>query len=588
MVLLVLSAGADAADAAVTLSTSGTTIVLASGSGNNQTYTGVTAGGEAFVHNDAGMTLDPGANADCQMDATYPTQRVDCSGPYDSIAGQYGGGNDTFSVGLCVAATALDMGDGNNTFNGDGCQGLAMTTDVTGGNGQDTFRGGDALAPPALLVADTFTGGGGDDNLHGGDGNDVLHGGEGNDSLYGGQGNDQVFGDGGADEPDGGPGDDRVDGGPGNDALERSQGAAGNDRGEGADTYVGGEGSDKLILDSHVGGMNISIDGAANDGTPGEHDNVGGDIESITGTAGNDVFTGSAGPDSFDGNSGNDEIHGAGGNDDLDGGGGDDKIYGDAGSDKLQGSNGADIVDGGAGTDQIYGDRGACSVFCSSDADMLFARDGERDAVDCGGGADSAQVDYLDVVAFCASVDRSGNPPPPPSPPPPSPPPPTSPRLGFTVKGKAVRSKGVVVDVFCGTRCTFTVTLVLGEKYARKYGLGRKTLTIGTARGLIARSRPEDHHRQAVGKGQAQAAPRGRDSRNAQARAQGGRQDHDHEEVADTRQVARRFGRVESASRVRHGHHGGGSDAQRSADAAGAVEQDGPTASPRCRTRRRR
>ena len=45
-------------------------------------------------------------------------------------------------------------------------------------------------------------------------------------------------------------------------------------------------------------------------------------------------------------------------------------------------------------------------MFCSFDSDELFARDGERDAVDCGGGADTAHVDGLDVVAFCTVVDR--------------------------------------------------------------------------------------------------------------------------------------------------------------------------------------
>ena len=158
--------------------------------------------------------------------------------------------------------------------------------------------------------------------------------------------------------------------------------------------------------------MTISLDGQANDGTPGEGDNVGSDIEKIEGTTGNDFFTGSAGADNFEGDSGDDEIHGAGGSDDLYGGSGDDKMFGDAGNDKLQGAAGADTVDGGAGLDQIYGDNASCSVFCAFDADTLFARDGEKDAVDCGGGADSAQVDQLDVVSDCASVDRQGVAPP--------------------------------------------------------------------------------------------------------------------------------------------------------------------------------
>ena len=54
----------------------------------------------------------------------------------------------------------------------------------------------------------------------------------------------------------------------------------------------------------------------------------------------------------------------------------------------------------------MYGDIASCSVFCSLDSDTMSARDGERDTVDCGGGADSAVVDQLDVVAFCVSIDR--------------------------------------------------------------------------------------------------------------------------------------------------------------------------------------
>jgi Ca2+-binding RTX toxin-like protein len=255
----------------------------------------------------------------------------------------------------------------------------------------------------------TFNSGGGGDSVYSGPGDDVLRGGEGDDRLFGREGNDQVLGEGGADTPNGGPGNDLVDGGTGDDGLEHCAGCigSGNDAGAGADAYVGGPGADRLWLDGHTGGMAISIDGQANDGIPGEGDNVGSDIEVIGGTVHNDVFTGSAGPDNFEGDSGEDEIHGAGGDDYLYGGGGGDRIFGDAGNDKVQGANGSDSVDGGPGLDQIYGDVGSCVVFCNYDADTLFARDGERDTVDCGGGADSAQVDQLDVVAFCAVVDRT-------------------------------------------------------------------------------------------------------------------------------------------------------------------------------------
>jgi hypothetical protein len=158
--------------------------------------------------------------------------------------------------------------------------------------------------------------------------------------------------------------------------------------------------------------MAISIDGQGNDGSSGEGDNVGSDIEAIAGTVHNDVFAGSEGPENFEGGGGDDEIHGAGGNDDLYGGSGDDRVFGDAGNDKVQGASGADSVTGGPGLDQIYGDIASCSVFCTFDADTLFARDGERDVVDCGAGADTAQVDQLDVVAFCSNVDREAVAPP--------------------------------------------------------------------------------------------------------------------------------------------------------------------------------
>ena len=172
----------------------------------------------------------------------------------------------------------------------------------------------------------------------------------------------------------------------------------------GADNYIGGGGTDKLWLDGHAAGMAISIDGQPNDGSSGEGDNVGSDIEEIVGTVHNDVFTGSAGPDNFEGGGGNDDIHGAGGNDDLYGGSNDDRVFGDAGNDKVQGASGADSVDGGAGTTRSTGTSPPALCSAHFDSDTMSARDGERDTVDCGGGADSAVVDQLDVVAFCASV----------------------------------------------------------------------------------------------------------------------------------------------------------------------------------------
>jgi Ca2+-binding RTX toxin-like protein len=336
---------------------------------------------------------------------------VSCA-PHANLQVDLGAGNDFVTtahstMGDCFLVYTINLGDGANENDmNTGCTDVGATATINSGSGDDDLRGGSAG------TSVTINAGGGADNVNGYFGPTIIHGGEGNDGVFGGSGNDQVFGEGGDDRLRGHEGNDLEDGGTGNDDIGYSPGIN-HDSDPGADVTVGGPGTDRLRLSGHNGGMTISIDGQANDGTPGEGDNVGGDIEKIEGTTGNDFFTGSAGPDNFEGDSGNDEIHGAGGNDDLYGGGGDDKVFGDAGDDKVQGANGADNVDGGPGVDQIYGDIGSCSVFCNFDADMLFARDGERDSVDCGGGADSAVVDQLDVVAFCASVDRSTVAPPP-------------------------------------------------------------------------------------------------------------------------------------------------------------------------------
>jgi Ca2+-binding RTX toxin-like protein len=406
LAMVVLLVGAGSADA-TTVSYNGDTLVVTGGDSSSheiQFRFNAATPGDDILDNQA-IT----APVDCvQVTANW----VACPG-HGNVKVDLGSGSDdvTFvSQGFdCFNAYELNLGEGANTVSLSSDCGPTLTgpASVSSGAGPDVLSAG-SQGPF------TFNAGGGNDSVYASPGDDVVHGGEGADRLFGYAGNDQVLGEGGNDSPNGGPGNDLVDGGTGEDDLELCQGCigAGNDAGLGADTYVGGSGTDKLWLDGHAGGMAISIDGLANDGISGEGDNVGSDTETIEGTVHDDVFNGSAGTDNFEGNGGNDEIHGAGGNDDLYGGGGDDRIFGEAGADKLQGSSGGDSIDGGPGADQMYGDIASCSLFCTFDADTLLARDGERDAVDCGGGADSAQVDQLDVVAFCAVVDRSNVAPP--------------------------------------------------------------------------------------------------------------------------------------------------------------------------------
>ena len=85
-------------------------------------------------------------------------------------------------------------------------------------------------------------------------------------------------------------------------------------------------------------------------------------------------------------------------NENLLGGKGNDTLAGDAGPNRIDGYSGAgnDTLDGAGGADTLIGRDGN---------DTLRSRDGVADADDCGDGIDSAQVDALDTVTACETVD---------------------------------------------------------------------------------------------------------------------------------------------------------------------------------------
>jgi Ca2+-binding RTX toxin-like protein len=500
--IAILAVGAVSAQAASTLSKSGATLTIQGSGGVDevdvsylQPASGLSPGYTRIEDPNGGVSgpLPAGCTSFAYTGFYGPTTRVECEDgghngagdpiPFiDNLVVTLGAGGDRGNVSDCYDDVAIDVGDGDNTAFAPAC--TTGVYEVTSGSGVDEVTSTDARTAPF-----TANLGGGDDHFSGGGGTDIVHGGNGDDRMYGEGGNDQLYGEGDADNPDGGAGDDLVDGGAGDDGLEKSLGVS-NDPGLGADTYVGGPGTDQLLLDAHAPGVAISLNGAADDGRSGEGDNVGSDIEEIDATDGNDSFTGSAGNDGFYGRIGNDTIHGAGGDDNLRGAGGDDSIFGDGGNDKLEGSTGADTVDGGSGSDQMYGDQANCvGVFiCTPDPDTLRARDGERDTVDCGGGADTADVDDIDVVAYCANVTitKTGEPPPGcVAPNPACPPPPSKTTFSFTTSGKRSRAKGIAVKVTCSAKCTFGVKLEIAAKVAKKAKLGRKAVTIGSAKGSL-------------------------------------------------------------------------------------------------------
>lgn len=98
--------------------------------------------------------------------------------------------------------------------------------------------------------------------LVGDDGPNVLTGTGENDALYGRGGNDSLRGERGNDDLDGDAGADDLRGGPGVDAA----------------SYDG------------AAGVQVTVDGAANDGHPGEGDNVHTDVEAIYGGSGADTL----------------------------------------------------------------------------------------------------------------------------------------------------------------------------------------------------------------------------------------------------------------------------------------------------------
>jgi Ca2+-binding RTX toxin-like protein len=238
---------------------------------------------------------------------------------------------------------------------------------------------------------DKIEGFGGDDTLDGGDGNDEVNGNAGNDVVRGGAGDDVLNGDNFKS-----PGNDVIDGGPGYDQID-----------------------DWNIPDAPTHPQpTISLDGQANDGRPGETDNVT-NVEKFSFHV-NATYTGTDGDDyaevtqALDGAS---ALNGLGGNDTLKGFDGPDKIDGGAGDDNLNGGNGDDTITGGPGKDTIVGDAtaGGCYVIgylgtCKAPwgNDTINAVDGEADSVDCGPGQDTANVDAIDTVTNCETINRAG------------------------------------------------------------------------------------------------------------------------------------------------------------------------------------
>jgi Ca2+-binding RTX toxin-like protein len=245
--------------------------------------------------------------------------------------------------------------------------------------------GADARDDNIHSDVENILGGLGDDTLVGSGGDNVIDGRQGNDTIFGLGGNDTFVGLGngagfpnGADNMFGGDGFDTVsyadrpsgvvvrlddvafDGQPtendnvhsdiekvigsptpdvltGDSAANVIDGLGGNDLidgGLGADVLDGGAGTDSATYADRATGVRVSLNGAADDGAPGEGDDVL-DIENVSGGSGNDILVGNGEANLLSGNLGNDTVVGRGGQDLLAGGLGTDRIDGGSGLDTV-------------------------------------------------------------------------------------------------------------------------------------------------------------------------------------------------------------------------------------------------------------
>ena len=226
----------------------------------------------------------------------------------------------------------------------------------------------------------------------GGDGDDTLIGGDADETLAGGAGADRVTGRGGNDTIDGGDGNDTLSGDAddqysdltagGNDVIPAARRRParrrrlGPDAAIGQDVLDGGPGVDTVTsgwyrFDGHGGDEDpppsITLDGMANDGRPGENDNVVG-VEHVS--TGYQPATSRAGrihrqrrPDEINLLFANGIVSGAAGDDRITGSDAADILDGGAGNDQISGGFGDDTITGGPGTDNLGGDRTAACFY---------------------------------------------------------------------------------------------------------------------------------------------------------------------------------------------------------------------------------
>ena len=194
-------------------------------------------------------------------------------------------------------------------------------------------------------------------------------------------------------------------GGGGSDTINLDTGDSGRPLNPPAkDRVRGGKGKDTVDWEEdyggHIGPIKVNLDNKANDGSSGEGDDIGKDIEVLEGTARADRFTGSSAANTFLAGRGDDVLKGGGGKDRLIGDEDNDTLSGGSGADFLEGGVDDDRLTGGSGFDSFVGDLSAGENQIVTGNDFIDARDKTRkkEPISCGPGSDRVRKDRRDRV----------------------------------------------------------------------------------------------------------------------------------------------------------------------------------------------
>jgi Ca2+-binding RTX toxin-like protein len=349
--------------------------LLDGGAGNDQLNGGANVpgqGADRLQGGDGIDTADYTARTDrlrISLDGANDDGETDEQDNVEPDVEQVTGGSDDDTLIGSGANNFLDGRNGDDRISGsggddvlDGGANTSGSDSLDGGDGSDTLSGragDDELAGES--GDDALSGAGGTDTLHGGDGNDDLEGGAGSDTVDGGTGDDSVNG--AESDLTGADGADHLTGGAGADMLFGVDGNDDMDGGPGPDRMSGGDGTDTVDYEGRSRKVTVTLDGVANDGEPLEGDNVLPNVENVLG--------GSVGDD-------------------------------------LSGDNDDNMIDAGPGEDLVTGRAGRDILEGGNAPDLIQARDGDSDRVNCGDDGDLAVVDRRDTVRDCKWTDTGG------------------------------------------------------------------------------------------------------------------------------------------------------------------------------------